>query len=59
MTQTETDEESMRNGLENVIHLVEMASHSVAKLMASVRHSPHLMVSIANRKTGLGTQIPS
>ncbi|KAJ9653825.1 hypothetical protein H2198_007053 [Neophaeococcomyces mojaviensis] len=35
MTQTETDEESMRTGLEKVVELIELASISVAKLMAS------------------------
>lgn len=35
MTQTETDDESMRVGLEKVVELVELASLSVAKLMAS------------------------
>jgi len=38
MTQTETDEESMRTGLEKVIELIEIASISIAKLMASVCH---------------------
>lgn len=37
MTQTETDEEAMRVGLEKVVDLIEQASLSVAKLMASVR----------------------
>ena len=36
MTQTETDEDSMRLGLEKVVELIELASLSVAKLMASV-----------------------
>lgn len=36
MTQTETDEDSMRTGLEKVVELIELASLSVAKLMASV-----------------------
>ncbi|KAK5092910.1 hypothetical protein LTR24_004705 [Lithohypha guttulata] len=35
MTQTETDEASLRGGLENVVELIELASMSVAKLMAS------------------------
>ncbi|KAK5939898.1 hypothetical protein PMZ80_008280 [Knufia obscura] len=35
MTQTETDEESMRCGLQKVVELIELASMSVAKLMAS------------------------
>lgn len=38
MTQTETDEESMRIGLEKVVELIEIASISIAKLMASVRY---------------------
>lgn len=36
MTQTETDEEAMRVGLDKVVDLIEQASLSVSKLMASV-----------------------
>jgi len=39
MTQTDTDEDSMRVGLEKVVELIEIASISIAKLMASVRCS--------------------
>lgn len=36
MTQTETDKDAMRSGLDKVVELIELASLSVAKLMASV-----------------------
>lgn len=49
MTQTETDEESMRLGLGKVVELIELASVSVAKLMASVSHpSTSVLLNSAN-----------
>lgn len=36
MTQTDPEEGSMRVGLQKVVQLIELASDSVAKLMASV-----------------------
>lgn len=58
MTQTETDEASMRTGLERVVELIELASNSVAKLMASVSCSTRSMtLAEALTSTGLGTKV--
>lgn len=44
MTKTENDERSMRLSLQKVVELIELASVSVAKLMASVSLPPETVV---------------
>lgn len=56
MTKTENDEPSMRAGLQKVVELIELASVSVAKLMASVGY--HLTIFIERMLMILKDSVP-
>jgi hypothetical protein len=60
MIRTDTDEEAMRDSLEEVVELFELAQGSVFKLMASVsRPQPAPVLYFLTFDSGLGTQVPS